>query len=167
MVGEWTTLDTVSRRTTATGDLMTARATKRSRSAQGGKMKRVFDAIAVLTALASLPCARAFAELYPSHLVRLMVPAGAFRLQSCPSRLLRRSLSRPGPPWMDQVQRPDFSSELSCCRRERTTLISAPQRRATPPSTCRVSQTKRWAQCVTPLTSRARGASNCWVEQVG
>src|SRR4029077_6685353 len=33
MVGEWTTLDTVSRRTTATGDLMTARATKRSRSA--------------------------------------------------------------------------------------------------------------------------------------
>src|SRR6476661_1577703 len=59
------------------GGLMTARATKRSRSAQGGKMKRVFDAIAVLTALASLSCARAFAEPYPSHLVRLMVPASA------------------------------------------------------------------------------------------
>jgi len=27
------------------------------------------------------------------------------------TKLKARSLSRPGPPWMDQVQRPDFSSE--------------------------------------------------------
>jgi hypothetical protein len=28
--------------------------------------------------------------------------------------LKARSLARPGPPWMDQVQRPDFSSEPKC-----------------------------------------------------
>ena len=40
-------------------------------------MKRVFNAITVLTTLASLSCAPAFAEPYPSRLVRLMVPASA------------------------------------------------------------------------------------------
>jgi hypothetical protein len=40
-------------------------------------MKRVFHAIAVLTTLASLSCTPAFAEPYPSRLVRVMVPASA------------------------------------------------------------------------------------------
>ena len=31
------------------------------------------------------------------------------------TKLKARSLSRPGPPWMDQVQRPDSSSELLYC----------------------------------------------------
>jgi hypothetical protein len=32
-----------------------------------------------------------------------------------PGNMKARSLARPGPPWMDQVSRPDFSSEWICC----------------------------------------------------
>ena len=56
-------------------------------------MKRVFHAIAVLTTLASLSCAPAFAEPYPSRLVRVMVPASAGGVTDLVARITADYLS--------------------------------------------------------------------------
>jgi tripartite-type tricarboxylate transporter receptor subunit TctC len=56
-------------------------------------MKRVFHAIAVLTTLASLSCASAFAEPYPSRLVRVMVPASAGGVTDLVARITAGYLS--------------------------------------------------------------------------
>ena len=56
-------------------------------------MKRAFNAIAVLTTLVSLFCARAFAEPYPSRPVRVMVPSSAGGVTDLVARITGNYLS--------------------------------------------------------------------------